>query len=58
MMLDDVIGSDRDEFPLEQIQGLLARFSLEEDWDDPVAPHARDSSEIAFEDSLQKPLSG
>jgi hypothetical protein len=50
MMLDDVIGSDRDEFPLEQIQGLLGRFSLDEDWDDPVAPCARDCSAISFED--------
>ena len=56
MMLDDVIGSDRDEFPLEQIQDLLARFSLEEDWDDPVAPYTRNSSQIFFEDPLPEPL--
>jgi hypothetical protein len=58
MMLDDVIGSDRDEFPLEQIQGLFARFSLEEDWDDPVEAPALNSSKISFEDPLQEPLSG
>lgn len=57
-MLDDVIGSDRDEFPLEQLQGLLARLDLEEDWDDPVVARTRNSSEICFEDPLQEPLSG
>jgi hypothetical protein len=58
MMLDDVIGSDRDEFPLEQLQGLLARLDLEEDWDDPVDARSRNSSEFTFEGPLQEPLSG
>jgi hypothetical protein len=58
MMLDDVIGSDRDEFPLEQVQGRLSRPSLNEDWDDPVDPRTPNSVEIAFEDPLREPLSG
>jgi hypothetical protein len=53
MMLDDVIGSDRDEFPLEQLQGPLRHPCLEEDWDDAVALLPGDNlGQFAFEDRL------
>ena len=59
MMLDDVIGSDRDEFPLEQVQGPLRHPCLEEDWDDAVAlPPSENFGQFTFEDRLQEPISG
>ncbi len=59
MMLDDVIGSDLDEFPLEQVNGPLRHPRLEEDWDDAVAlPPGGNLSQFTFEDRLQEPLSG
>jgi hypothetical protein len=59
MMLDDVIGSDRDEFPLEQVQGPLRHPCLEEDWDDAVAlPLGDDFGKFSSGDRLQEPISG
>ena len=59
MMLDDVIGSDLDEFPLEQVKDPLRHPRLEEDWDDAVAlPLGGNLSQITFEDRLQEPLCG
>jgi hypothetical protein len=58
MMLDDVIGSDRDEFPLEQVQSLLGRLALDEDWDAPGEPLSSNSQRIAPEEPMLEPISG
>ena len=59
MMLDDVFGSDLDEFPLEQVNGPRRHPRLEEDWDDAVAlPPGVNFSQFTFEYRLQEPLSG
>lgn len=38
MTLDDVLGSDRDEFPLEQLRFKPRAIALEQDWDEPAQP--------------------
>ena len=58
MMLDDVIGSDCDEFPLEQVRGLLNRLALDQDWDEPGASLRLASAEIDVQSPRQERLSG
>lgn len=59
MTLDDVFGSDRDEFPLEQVLGAQRHPCLEEDWDDAVVPPTGgDFGQLIFKDRLQEPISG
>jgi len=58
MMLDDVIGSDCDEFPLEQVRHLLDRLALDEDWDEPGALRQPESSEFDAQGPRQERLSG
>lgn len=59
MTLDDVLGSDRDEFPLEQLQGPLRHPCLEEDWDDAVALLPGDKfKKLPFEEPCWERISG
>jgi hypothetical protein len=59
MMLDDVFGSDRDEFPLEQVLGAQRHPCLEEDWDDAVTLLPGDNfGQFSLKDRPQEPLPG